>query len=85
MLGWSGRGTMWAAAWLVALFVCAQARPNFVVIMADDLGYGDMGFMGNSDVDTPNLDWLAAESVTFPNFYVSPVCTPTRASLLTGR
>lgn len=60
-------------------------RPNFIVFMADDLGYGDLGFTGNQDVETPNIDALARESVFFPNFYVAPVCTPTRAALLTGR
>lgn len=62
-----------------------DGRPNFIVFMADDLGYGDLGFTGNKDVHTPNIDALARESVYFPNFYVSPVCAPTRAALLTGR
>ncbi|GMH37371.1 hypothetical protein BSKO_05244 [Bryopsis sp. KO-2023] len=63
----------------------ANAKPNFVIFMADDLGYGDLGATGNKDVETPNIDSLAAESVFFPNFYVAPVCAPTRAALLTGR
>jgi arylsulfatase len=53
--------------------------------MTDDMGYGDLGYHGNSDISTPVLDKLANESVAFNNFYVSPVCAPTRASLMTGR
>lgn len=60
-------------------------RPNVVLIMTDDQGYGDFGFTGNPLIQTPNLDRLASESVFLTNFCVSPVCTPTRASLLTGR
>lgn len=60
-------------------------RPNVILIMTDDQGHGDLGFHGNPKIRTPNLDRLAAESVRFENFYVSPVCAPTRASLMTGR
>jgi arylsulfatase A-like enzyme len=60
-------------------------RPNILVIMADDVGYGDFGVHGNPKVKTPNIDKFAGESVRLKNFYVSPVCSPTRASLLTGR
>lgn len=60
-------------------------RPNIVLIMTDDQGYGDLGFHGNPDIQTPVLDAFAAKSVRFSNFYVSPVCAPTRASLMTGR
>lgn len=60
-------------------------RPNVVLIVTDDQGYGDLGFHGNPKLHTPNLDRLARESVQFQSFYVSPVCAPTRASLLTGR
>lgn len=62
----------------------AAARPNFVVILADDLGYGDVGFQGGA-AKTPNLDRLAAEGVTLKAHYVHPMCTPTRAALLSGR
>lgn len=58
---------------------------NVLLIVTDDQGYGDLAFHGNSQVSTPNLDRLASESVEFTRFYVSPVCAPTRASLLTGR
>ena len=61
------------------------ARPNVVVIITDDQGYGDLGSHGNPKIRTPHLDRLAAESAEFRWFYVSPVCSPTRASLMTGR
>ena len=53
--------------------------------MTDDQGYGDLGFHGNPKIQTPNLDRFAGESVRLKSFYVSPVCSPTRSSLLTGR
>jgi arylsulfatase A-like enzyme len=59
--------------------------PNIVLIMTDDQGIGDFGFMGNPYIKTANLDKLASESLNLTNFYVSPVCAPTRASLMTGR
>ncbi|HYH83824.1 MAG TPA: sulfatase-like hydrolase/transferase, partial [Longimicrobium sp.] len=62
------------------------ARPNVVLIVADDLGYGDLGVYGATDVKTPNLDRLAGEGVRLTDFYANaPVCTPTRAGLITGR
>ena len=60
-------------------------RPNVVVIITDDQGYGDLGCHGNEKVRTPNIDRLAAGSVRFTQFCVAPVCTPTRAALMTGR
>lgn len=60
-------------------------RPNVIVIMTDDQGLGDLGCLGNPVLATPNIDRLAAASARVERFYVSPVCTPTRASLLTGR
>ena len=62
----------------------AQERPNVVFIMADDLGYGDVGAFGG-EIDTPNLDRLAAEGVRFTNAYNFARCCPTRAALLTGQ
>ena len=62
-----------------------EARPNVVVIMTDDQGYGDLGVHGNPVLETPRLDRLAAESARAGTFYVHPVCTPTRAALMTGR
>ncbi len=62
------------------------SRPNVILIMADDLGYGDVGFTGNEKVITPNLDNLSKEGATLTNFYAAaPLCSPTRASVLTGR
>ena len=61
-------------------------RPNFVIVMTDDQGYGDLSCMGAPDFRTPHLDRLAASGVRFTNWYSnSPVCSPSRASLLTGR
>ncbi len=60
-------------------------RPNIVLIMTDDMGYGDLGVTGNPIIKTPNLDALAERSASMTKFYVSPVCAPTRASLMTGR
>ena len=59
--------------------------PNIILVITDDQGYGDFGFTGNPILQTPNLDELATESVQVNPFYVSPVCAPTRASLMTGR
>ncbi|GJM19452.1 MAG: N-acetylgalactosamine-6-sulfatase [Phycisphaeraceae bacterium] len=64
----------------------APARPNVVLLLADDLGWGDTGYNGHPVLRTPNLDQLAADGLRFDRFYAaSPVCSPTRASILTGR
>ena len=63
----------------------AADRPNVILIMTDDQGYGDLSHHGNPILRTPNLDQLAAESIRLTNFHVSPFCTPTRAALMTGR
>lgn len=60
-------------------------QPNIVFILADDLGRADCGFMGGTEIKTPNLDKLAAAGTKLDAFYVQPVCSPTRAALLTGR
>ncbi len=60
-------------------------RPNVILIMTDDQGYGDLGCHGNPHIRTPNLDRLHDESARVDQFYVCPVCAPTRASLMTGR
>ncbi|HID77682.1 MAG TPA: N-acetylgalactosamine 6-sulfate sulfatase [Planctomycetaceae bacterium] len=63
----------------------AHRRPNVLVILADDLGYGDLSSFGAEDIDTPHLDRLVASGMKLTQFYAnSPVCSPTRASLLTG-
>jgi len=65
----------------------APRKPNIIVILADDVGYGEFGFQGlNKDIPTPNIDSIAANGVRFTNGYVSgPYCSPTRAGLMTGR
>lgn len=63
----------------------AKKQTNILLILTDDQAYGDLSLTGNPISETPNLDLLASEGVFFENFYVSPVCAPTRASLLTGR
>lgn len=70
---------------LVASARAEQKRPNFVHIVADDLGWKDVGFNGCTDIKTPVLDKLAAEGAKLAQFYVQPMCTPTRAALMTGR
>ena len=72
-------------AGMLTLATIGLARPNVILIMTDDQGYGDLGVHGNTLIRTPNIDGLAKKSAVLPNFYVSPVCTPTRASLMTGR
>jgi arylsulfatase A-like enzyme len=63
-----------------------SARPDIVLIVLDDLGYGDLGCFGGDDIRTPNIDRLAREGVKLTDFYANgPVCTPTRAALMTGR
>ena len=76
-----------ALLFLVFLIGCKKDKipPNVILIITDDQGYGDLGFNGNPNIITPALDNFAAESVRFNNFYVSPVCAPTRSSLMTGR
>ena len=64
----------------------APAKPNVVLIVADDLGYGDLSSYGAPDIKTPNLDRLAKEGIRLTNYYANaPVCTPTRAALISGR
>ena len=65
--------------------LAADAKPNIVLIITDDQGYGDLGCHGNPKILTPVLDAFAKESMQLRHFYVSPVCSPTRSSLMTGR
>ena len=77
LASWLG-GARWAAAQQAA------PRPHIVYVVADDLGWKDVGFHG-SDIKTPNIDRLAQEGARLEQFYVQPMCTPTRAALMTGR
>ncbi|MFP4416176.1 MAG: sulfatase [Chitinivibrionales bacterium] len=62
-----------------------KAKPNFIIIFTDDQGYGDLGCFGSADMHTPNIDRMAAQGMKMTDFYsASPVCTPSRAALLTG-
>ncbi|MCI4670211.1 MAG: arylsulfatase [Bacteroidia bacterium] len=75
---------------MVFLLSCSNTtqsikHPNVVIVLSDDQGWGDFSFNGNPVLSTPNLDMLAKEGVSLQNFYVEAVCSPTRASLLTGR
>jgi arylsulfatase A-like enzyme len=64
----------------------AAGKPNILVFLADDLGYGELGFQGNREIPTPNIDSIAQSGIRFTNGYVSgPYCSPTRAGLMTGR
>jgi len=64
----------------------SKGRPNVIIILADDLGYGDLGIYGHPTISTPNLDQMAVEGIKFTQFYSgNTVCSPSRAALLTGR
>ena len=72
--------------WCFTLNNYAQKQPNIILMMADDLGWGDTGFNGNEVILTPHLDQMAEDGIQFDRFYAaSAVCSPTRASFLTGR
>ena len=71
------------AAVFPATVSLAAERPNIIVILADDMGFSDIGCYG-SEIPTPRLDALAANGLRFTQFYNSPRCSPTRAALLTG-
>lgn len=79
-------GVLAGGAAVAADGMAAAKRPNFVVIFADDLGWGDLGCYGHPTVRTPNLDAMALGGVRFTQFYVAaPACSPSRAALMTGR
>ncbi len=76
----------WLTCFVLAHAVMAADRPNVMIIIADDLGYHDVGFQGSREIPTPHLDRLAASGIRCTNGYVShPFCSPTRAGILTGR
>jgi arylsulfatase A-like enzyme len=68
-----------------AAHLAAFAKPNVVIFLADDAGWGDYSHSGNTQVRTPNIDSIAKGGVSLDRFYVQPVCAPTRAEFLTGR
>jgi arylsulfatase A-like enzyme len=70
---------------LPAADAATSVQPNIVYILADDMGYADAGFMGSKDLRTPNLDRLAHDGTILSSYYVQPVCSPTRSTLMTGR
>ena len=81
-----------AVAWALLLPIAsahaqqaAPAKPNVVLIITDDVGYGDIGSYGAPDIKTPNIDSLAKDGVRLTDFYAAPQCTPTRAALISGR
>ena len=69
-------------SFLIVTFSCTDSKPNILIILADDAGYSDFGFMGSDEIKTPNIDKLASDGVMFNNAYVSAsVCSPSRAGL----
>jgi arylsulfatase A-like enzyme len=84
----AGRFMLWLVCLCVLSLSVAQAqtaRPNVIIIVSDDQGYGDFSAHGNPVLKTPNLDKLRSESVRFSDFHVAPMCTPTRGQLMTGQ
>ncbi|NBS05369.1 MAG: hypothetical protein EBS64_09330 [Verrucomicrobia bacterium] len=67
-----------------AAFAATSAKPNIVLIFIDDMGYADIGPFGNKTLHTPHLDKLASEGMKFTSFYATPVCSMSRACLMTG-
>src|SRR5688500_20339418 len=81
----------WFGMFTIAFFMtpivvaAAGERPNVIIVITDDQGYGDLSGHGNPTLKTPNLDRLHGQSVRLTDFHVSPMCTPTRSQLMTGR
>ena len=67
---------------LISASVMASGKPNIIVMVADDLGWADVGFHGNQVIETPSLDRIAAEGAQLNRFYTTPICSPTRAALM---
>ena len=81
----AGAAALAAPAWVRAGATAPARRPNVVVVLTDDQGWGDIRAHGNAKVDTPVMDRLRGQGARFDRFYVCPVCAPTRAAFLTGR
>lgn len=85
-LAGAGAAAMAVPSFLPAMIGAASEKPNIIVIIADDLGYGELSMQGNKEIPTPHTDSIAKNGVRFTNGYVScPVCSPTRAGINTGR
>ena len=82
-----GYQTLFAFALMFNVGLAAeQEKPNVLLILADDLGYGDLGFQGSTDIQSPHLDRLAEGSIRFTDAHTTAsVCSPSRAGLMTGR
>ncbi|KAL4234659.1 hypothetical protein ACF0H5_006300 [Mactra antiquata] len=66
--------------------ICLSSKPNFIIMLMDDMGWGDLGVFGDPNKETPNLDTMAAQGMLFPDFYsANPLCSPSRAALMSGR
>src|SRR4051812_32403261 len=68
-----------------AWIACAAGKPNVIIVLVDDVGYGDFSCLGSPIVKTPNCDRLHDQSIRLTDFHVSPMCTPTRSQLMSGR
>ena len=78
--------TLFLTLFFCSIVAAQDSKPNFIIVMADDLGIGDLGLYGSELIDTPNLDRMASEGIYFESFYASAnVCTASRGGLLTGR
>ena len=77
------RGSLWVLLFALGL-AGASAKPNIIIIFTDDQGYGDLGCYGSPNIETPNIDRMAAKGIRFTSFYAAPFCGPSRAQLLTG-
>src|SRR3954468_21064727 len=79
-------GIVWISSLpLPSMAAASTGAPNIIIVMPDDIGYGDFSCHGNPIIRTPSIDALSRESVRFTDFHVSPTCAPTRAALMTGR
>ena len=85
MVAYSVKFILGFLAFIVFAADCTYSKPNVVFIVADDLGWDDVGYHGSKQVLTPNIDQFAANSIRLESHYVNPLCSPSRASLLTGR
>jgi len=79
--------TIIAFSLLLAIFLafCQAKPPHILLVVVDDLGWSDVGYQHISPIITPNIDELASQGVILENYYVQPICTPTRSALMTGK